>query len=198
MSVEEKETKKIEKNEEGKSKLGVFKILYNIIYYLLYFVVFIVIIISLVQRFSDNKKTLGGIRIFNVLTGSMEPNYHVGDILFVKEIKPSQINIGDDISYIGKKTEFDGIVVTHRVKEKEVRKDKIYFVTQGTANPLPDPEISEEQVYGKVIYKSVILSLFSQLMNKTSIFFVIFLAMVFIIAFRLVEKRRSLEESEEE
>lgn len=52
-----------------------------------------------------------GWQVFSVISGSMEPTYHVGSIIYVKQVDYREIKIGDPITY----TINDDTVVTHRV-----------------------------------------------------------------------------------
>ena len=169
------------------------------IYVLLYIIVLLVLLVVVIQRFSGNNATIGGFRIFNVATGSMIPVYNVGDILVSKEISPVEIQVGDDIVYKGEKNEFNGKVVTHRVISKREENGKYYFVTQGVANELADPEISEEQVYGKIIYKTIILSFVSKIINNIyTFYFLIFVPIAIIICKIIVDNVMSYKEGKKE
>lgn len=169
------------------------------IYVLLYIIVLLVLLVVVIQRFSGNNATIGGFRIFNVATGSMIPVYNVGDILVSKEISPEEIQVGDDIVYKGEKNEFNGKVVTHRVISKREENGKYYFVTQGVANELADPEISEEQVYGKIIYKTIILSFVSKIINNIyAFYFLIFVPIAIIICKIIVDNVMSYKEGKKE
>lgn len=67
-----------------------------------------------------------------VLTGSMEPKYPVGSLIFVKEENPENLKVGDVITYgLSEDT-----VVTHRIVE--INKDEQSVVTKGDANESND------------------------------------------------------------
>ena len=51
-----------------------------------------------------------------VLSGSMEPTYHVGSVIYYKAAPFDQINVGDPITFVGAE---GGVMVTHRVVEKD-------------------------------------------------------------------------------
>lgn len=159
------------------------KFLWNFIYVILVILVLMMLLVVALQRFSNNEFALGGFRIFNIVTGSMKPEYEVGDILVSKEIDPKEIKIGDDIVYEGKEGDFAGKIVTHRVKEVHPSGDgSIKFITQGIANDLEDPEITDSQVKGKIVYKTVILSFISKIVNNLySMYFIIFIPIAILI-----------------
>ena len=74
-----------------------------------------------------------GYTMFAVLSGSMEPHYQVGSIVYIdKNITPQEISVGDPIAfYRGEKT-----VATHRVTS--IDKENETFATKGDANDVVD------------------------------------------------------------
>ncbi len=161
----------------------ILKILGNILYAISFIIIVLILLVVLIQRFSNNNFAIGGIRIFNVASGSMDPKYVVGDILIAKDVPPEEIEIGDTITYIGDTGDFAGRIVTHQVVEKKEENGKIVFITKGIANVLEDPEITEDQVYGKVIYKSIVLSFICKLLqNMYAFYFIIIVPLAIIVA----------------
>ena len=80
-----------------------------------------------------------------VLSGSMEPAFHVGSIIYYKQAAFADIQEGDPITfYVGD----DGTMVTHRVIK--INEQTQEFMTQGDANETPDPApVSYGRVAGK-------------------------------------------------
>ncbi|MBQ8558581.1 MAG: signal peptidase I [Tyzzerella sp.] len=76
---------------------------------------------------------LMGYRVFNVISGSMEPMYSVGDLIYVKEVNPYDIEVGTPITFVLNE---DLVVATHMVVE--VDEENQHFYTQGLANDTPD------------------------------------------------------------
>lgn len=169
---------KLQKLKENKA----LKIIWNIVYTLFYVLVVLMLLAVVLQRVSNNSISLGGYRLFSVLTGSMAPEYNVGDILIAKEIKPEDIKVGDDIVYVGNVDSFSNKIVTHRVIETKNENGEYRFITQGIANTEQDPEIGQDQIYGKVIYKMQIISSINKMISNIYIFyFVIFIPIALII-----------------
>lgn len=169
------------------------------IYVLLYIIIVLVLLVVAIQRFSNNNLTIAGFRIFNVASGSMVPVYNVGDILVSKEIPPEEIEIGDDIVYKGEAQDLNGKIVTHRVISKREENGKYYFITKGVANELEDPEISEEQVYGKIVYKTLLLSFISKIINNIyAFYFLIFVPIAVIICKIIIDNIMSYKEGKKE
>lgn len=151
-----------------------------------YVLIAILLFVIIVQRFTNNTMSVGGIRIFTVVSGSMVPEYNIGDILISKKASEDEIDVGDNITYIGEKGSLKGLIITHKVIKKEQREGTTYFVTKGTANIVQDPEITYEQVYGKVIYKAAILSVFGKLMNNKIIYYLTFMLVAIIISVEII------------
>ena len=59
-----------------------------------------------------------GLTPYTVLSGSMEPTYHVGSLIYVKEVEPSEVEVGDPITFVVNE---DLLVATHRVVEIDVQ-----------------------------------------------------------------------------
>lgn len=164
----------------------------------LIFLILLIAVLAL-QRFSNNEKAIGGFRVFNVATGSMIPKYQVGDVLIVKEQDPNTLEVGDDVTYLGEHGTFAGRVVTHQIIEIEETVGGRVFHTKGIANEAEDPTITGDQIYGKVIYKCLVISLLTKLMNNMTAFYIVFVVPFAILIFlQIKESRDDREESEEE
>lgn len=74
-----------------------------------------------------------GFRVFTIISGSMEPEYSVGDLIYVKSVDVNTIKVGDPITFILNE---DLVVATHRVVEIDT--EKKHFYTKGDANDTPD------------------------------------------------------------
>lgn len=176
-----KKIKELKENKILKIIMKLFKI----------FVIIILIgfiIVVCLQRFSENKISFFNYRMFTVISGSMRPKYDIGDVLIAKEVKSSTIKIGDSISYLGTKGDFLNKVITHEVIGIERDdNDKYIFRAKGLANLVEDPKVMESQLYGKVIYKSVILSTIYRIV-ATNIGFYLFIIipMMYIIGSEII------------
>lgn len=151
---------------------------------------FIVVVISIIfiQRISNNKLSLGGYSIYTIITESMAPKYKVYDMVISKKISTNEIAVGDDVVYQGKKDDFAGKIVTHKVIKKEIRQGKTYFHTKGIANDVEDPLVEDNQILGKVVYKSRILSLISKVVNNPyGFYFVVFVPFAILLVMELID-----------
>ncbi len=166
------------------------------------------IIVVCLQRFSNNKISFYKYRMFTVISGSMEPVYSIGDVLISKDVNPSTIKVGDVISYQGVSGDFKDKVITHQVTRVVTDEyGKYYFHAKGTANLVEDPIVSEDQVYGVVIYRSRILSLIYRIVSTNIGFYLfIIIPLIFIIGSEIVnallhkeeQRRKELKERKEE
>ena len=163
--------------------------------------VLLVIFVILVQRIFNNQVSIGSYRMFTVVTGSMDPVYKVGEVVISKEVDPSTINVGDDVVYLGEKNDFKDKIVTHRVIKIEKKDNEYYFTTKGIANEYSDPVISSSQLYGKVVYKPVVLSFLSSILNtRLGFYLLIFVPVAFLIFLEILDyikrKEGELDEGE--
>lgn len=88
-----------------------------------------------------------GLQVFTVLSGSMEPAYHVGSVIYVKSVDYTELKSGDVITFMLD----ESTVATHRIVEPvpdEEDPTVIRFRTKGDANEVEDARL--------VHYKNVI------------------------------------------
>ena len=125
----------------------VIKFIWKTIKLIVEIIVLALAITIIVQRVTNNKSGFLGYRIFNVATGSMEPQYNIGDIIISKQTPPSKIKVGDSIVYLGKVGDYKNKIITHAVIQIEQDEDgKYIFHTKGIATELEDPIVHEDQV----------------------------------------------------
>ncbi len=90
---------------------------------------------------------LVGIQVFTVLSGSMEPTYHTGSLIYVKKADYTELKVGDVITFLLD----EDTIATHRIVEVVPDEDdptEIRFRTKGDANEAVDG--------GLVYYQNVI------------------------------------------
>lgn len=90
---------------------------------------------------------LFGLRVYTVLSGSMEPTYHTGSLIYVRKVDPYTIEEGQPITFMLD----ENTVATHRVVgivRDEDDPTVIRFRTKGDANEAEDGSL--------VHYKNVI------------------------------------------
>lgn len=90
---------------------------------------------------------LVGLQVFTVLSGSMEPTYHVGSLVYVKDVDYKELEAGDVITFMLD----EDTVATHRITEvvpDEEDPNTLRYRTRGDANDAEDGNL--------VHYKNVI------------------------------------------
>lgn len=173
-------------------------IIFKIARGVLYTIVGLLLLVIVVQKVTNNNLSIGGYRVFMIISESMKGEYDIGDILISKKVSVDEINIGDNVTYIGEKMQLKGLIITHKVVEKRQMGDNTYFVTKGLANEISDPEIRYDQIYGKVIYKTVLLSFIAKLMNNQLSYYVLFTLVALIISIEIVSSLFDLSNAKEE
>ena len=157
--------------------------------------IIIVISIIFIQRVSDNKVTLFGYSMFTIVSESMVPKYEIRDMVIAKKVVAEDIKIGDDVVYL------NGKIVTHQVIKKEYKNGKYIFQTKGLANEVEDPEIEYDQILGKVLKKSTLLSLLSHVVNNAyGFYFIIFVPFAILLFFEIndiMKEKKLIKEAKE-
>lgn len=126
----------------------------------------------LIQRFSNSTFSVGGYRIFAVVTGSMEPVYKIGDVLLCKSVDTNTLKVGDDVTYKGELGTFKDKIITHRLIKIEEKDGKKTFFTKGVASSNVDPPIEGKQIYGKVSRRLAFLSVLHSYSSSNIGFFI--------------------------
>lgn len=107
------------------------------------FLVVIVVILALLLA----GVRLAGINVYAVLSGSMEPTYHTGSVIYVKDVDPFELKTGDVITFMLD----EDTLATHRIVDvipDEEDPSTIRFQTKGDANDAVDGSL--------VHYKNVV------------------------------------------
>lgn len=103
----------------------------------------------------------------------MEPEYAVGDILISHEKAPEEIEIGDNIVYLGKEGGYAGKIITHAVIGiGQNEKGDYLFHTKGRANTVEDPIVHEDQLYGTIVQNNIVLAWLCKILtNRYGLYF---------------------------
>ena len=165
-----------------------FKIIYGIIKTFVIVLLSIYLLFVMIQRYTNNASILG-YRVFTVATGSMEPVYNVNDVILVKDVVPSTLKVGDDIAYLGNRDAVKGLIVTHRIIKIEKLDDgKVHYTLKGVNNKYEDPSITEDQILGKVVGKTYVVSFINHVVkNIYGFFFLVFCPLVLVIFLEIAD-----------
>jgi len=187
-------------NEKIKQKNAMNKkiqlILKCIIYLIMIFVFFVAVYIGYEKYIKKEKNiSLFGIKQYVVMTGSMEPNYNIGDLIVVKHVKQDEIKIDDVITFdVGN----DRDTISHRVIDTKEQDGNIQYQTKGDNNNAPDTELVDyDQIQGKVIFKiSKFGMILTELTTGTGAIVIVAIAILsYLRASRSEEKRIAREDA---
>lgn len=158
-------------------------------------ILFVVISIIIgLKLYSWNARTLIGNKMpmpfgygFSVvLSGSMEPELKVNDLVIIKKQKSYQ---SDDIIVY----QDDDLLVIHRLIEINGEN----AITKGDANEVNDPEISTAQIKGKMVMHIHFIGCVVQFIKSTIGTFLVLLGAVIMFELPYVrEKRKTVSEQE--
>ena len=111
---------------------------------------------------------LAGVRLigytpYTVLSGSMEPHYHVGSVVYVKKVDPATLQVGDPITF----RLTGNVIATHRIIEVHGEgTPNLSFRTKGDANESADGIISASAVIGKATFSIPYLGYLSNFIQQ--------------------------------
>ena len=121
----------------------------------------LVAIVMLIAMFLMGMRLMG-LNAYTVLSGSMEPQYSVGDLIYVKDVDPSEIQVGDAITFVMNE---QLTVATHQVIS--IDEEKQHFYTQGLANDTPDASpVHFKNLIGKPVFSLPLLGYASSWMQN--------------------------------
>ena len=154
------------------------KVLFKILKGIVTVFLLVVLLIVIFQKITNNQLTIGNVYVFQVASKSMTPEYKVGDLIIVKKENP--------VTYLGKESNLRGLVITHRIIETNKENDKYTFITKGIANDNEDPMITEDDIYGKVIYRTILFSFVGRLMTNIVVYYLLFISVAIAFSYEVV------------
>lgn len=164
-----------------------FQLIYKIIKILIVIMMILYLSFVLLQRVTGNKSILG-YRVFTVATGSMKPEYQINDVIMVKDVDTNQLKVGDDVAYMGEKSDLKGKIITHRIIDIKTNNNQKTFYTQGINSSVPDPSITASQIYGQAVGKIPIITTINHIVkNQYGFFFLVFLPLVVVVFLEIAD-----------
>ena len=154
----------------------------------MYIIIFIEIV--LVILFLGPK--LFGINTFVVTSGSMEPMYPVGSLIYVKKVNPEEIKVEDTITFYMNNSK---IIATHQVYEIDEENEQ--FKTQGINNKdnkgniIHDAEpVGFSKLIGKPILCIKYLGYINRFITQAPGIYIVFVATLIIILINYILERK--------
>lgn len=166
-------------------------------------IIMILVIVALGYFLMQSKLMKGtpsvaGYNMYIVLSGSMNPEFDAGSVIFVKPVPPEEIVSGDVITYHNEDDE--KALTTHRVVKTEQNEGEIIFTTKGDANDVEDfAPVSGNRLVGRkefhIPYLGLLLN-FIQTKNGLLYFIIIPGVLIMLLEFRNLYKYAVLMEAE--
>ena len=126
--------------------MNILKISFSIIYWLIILALVVIATSTALSIF----KAPGGISLFSVQSGSMEPTIATGSVVLTQ--KQANYNESDIITFLGKDKKD---TTTHRILATKNANGEKIFTTKGDANRGEDREtIKENQILGKMFFSA--------------------------------------------
>lgn len=173
--------------------MQILKIIYKIFDKILMFFIIIcsliaiMIVIQIIKE-PNQIPSLLGYKVLQVVSGSMEDVFKVGDVILIKETKQEDIKKGDIITY--KKENY----ITHRIIEMNKTNDSMYYTTKGDSNNVNDTEkVKYEEIEGKYITKFVYIGYLINFLNTTEGFIILVSLPIIVIVFTIFIELRKKE-----
>lgn len=119
------------------------------------------------RRSPDGIPTVKGRKVLSVISGSMEPTIHTGDVIIVKPLGPGEEVRDQDIITFRSKEKPD-MLITHRVVGTVLIDGKpAAFVTKGDANQSSDlGVVSKDQLVGRYQWRIPYFGYISAFLRK--------------------------------
>ena len=90
-----------------------------------------------------------GLQVYTIISGSMEPTYYAGDLIYVKTVAAEEIEVGDPITFVLNE---DLVVATHRVVKIDWENQRFY--TKGDNNQIADINpVHFKNLIGKPVFR---------------------------------------------
>ena len=133
-----------------------------------------------------------GLTPYTVISGSMEPKFAVGSLIYVRSIEAEKIQVGDPITFVMNE---DLLVATHRVVEITPEGN---FITKGDANNTIDgTPVHPNNVLGKPIFSIPYLGYISVFLSSMQGRVVLgVLGVLILISMLVPEKHKKMEVAE--
>ena len=178
--------------KENKKKAPKWKKIVGAILTVILFVILVLCVVVVVRVKSSKKPFLFGYATFFVVSGSMEPTIHVGEVILVEKVSsPEELKKGDIITFRGKGGVIAGKIVTHRIVSEGVVDGKI--TTCGDANHnIADEPITYDDVIGKYAKTSAFLTtVYAVFTSKYGFLFIVVIPLLILLVVQITNFRRA-------
>ena len=117
--------------------------------------VFLVYYLISAKMVAQNPQYEPKINLYTIVSGSMEPNIRVYDVIVdFKVNKPEDLKIGDVITFKSTSSISKDLIVTHRIIDTKIVNGKVEYVTKGDWNSSADSDTAKfDNIIGKVVLR---------------------------------------------
>jgi len=145
---------------------------------------------------SDKLPSLFGYKLLIELSDSMNDTIKTGDLLIIKDVKSSDILVGDILSYRGEKNK----IITHRVTGLIIRDEKYYFETKGDNNDSKDLDlVPGKSIEGVMVHRIKSLGfIFSFLNTMTGKVVIVLVTLIIFLSTLFIAELKKEKNKEEE
>lgn len=129
-----------------------------------------------------------GYKTFVIISGSMQPDIKIGDMVIVKKETEENIGMGDIISF--KKGES---IITHRIVEVALNNDgEKEFITKGDFNNAKDAGVVKyDEIEGKLVKNIPYVGKISLMMQNQIIIVALISVLILYLFFRLKDEKKT-------
>ena len=163
------------------------------------FALFVLLSVLVLVSTFQSKNQIGqvpsilGFKIMTVMTGSMEPEIHPGDMIIVKGKDPSKLQVEDVITYqMNQQT-----LVTHRIVDLVKKDGETLYQTKGDANNVVDHNfVSSDQIVGVLAFTIPKAGHLAQILQTPTGIIIISLLILLIITLGMIKKMLTAQREE--
>ena len=176
--------------EKRRKKVEITRKVFVFLVYLILIPIICFNMVIILQAATNSEETpsVFGIKTFVIISGSMEPNLNIGDIIVVKKVEQNELKKGDVISFRNGES-----VITHRINDIKIENNGIIkYETKGDNNNISDKNyVIYEDIEGRMVNKIPVLGKVALLLkNKVIIIIIIMIFYMMYIHNANVEERR--------
>lgn len=169
--------------------------IFKIVSYCFFGLIVVLSIFVLTLRFMGESPSIFGYSFYYVLTESMEPEIEAGDMILGENVDPSDLQVGDVITYLGETGEVRDKIITHKIVEI----DGDIITTKGVANHIPDPPIHSSQIISRYVATIPLAGdIFSAINSKLGFIFLIATPLALLIVNEVSNIVKAVKKEKEE
>ncbi len=118
---------------------------------------FLVLCTAFISRISGKGNGVFGFHVNVIVTGSMEPDIKVGDIILSRSYHGQRLEVGDVVTFVSPSGEMKGKLITHEIVSIEDNGGELVITTKGKASLTEDEPIGEKDIVSVMVYKTVVI-----------------------------------------